>query len=82
MYEVPIRVIGICKDKGEKKKRITGLEVTELGFKHQDDIIEEELACDYTIKKNNVRKLIKFKNKNDIPREFPKKFDFYKNMEK
>ncbi len=54
MYEIPIRVIGICKDKGEKKKRINGLEITEKDFTSKDEIISDEIACDYTIVKNNV----------------------------
>jgi hypothetical protein len=54
MYEIPIRVIGICKDMGIKHKKLRGPEATEQDFKVQEAIVNDDLACDYTIKKNNV----------------------------
>lgn len=54
MYEIPIRVIGICKDMGVKQKRMRGPEATEQDFKANEAIVPEEVACDYTISKKIV----------------------------
>ena len=49
------RVIGICKDKGEKKKRITGLEVTEMDFKNMVLFLEIGLKLmDLSFQKTKV----------------------------
>lgn len=54
MYEIPIRVIGICKDMGVKQKKMRGPEATEQDFEDQKEFVPEDLACDYTLAKNSV----------------------------
>ena len=55
MYEIPIRVIGICKDMGVKQKKMRGPEATEQDFKAQDAVVPDEVACDYTFMRKNVK---------------------------
>jgi len=55
MYEIPIRVIGICKDMGVKQKKMRGPEATEQDFKAQDAVVPDEVACDYTSMRKNVK---------------------------
>ncbi len=61
MYEIPIRVIGICKDMGVKKKKTRGHEAIEQDFKSVKEIVPDEIACNYTIAKHGVLNKFKFK---------------------
>ena len=54
MYEIPIRVIGICRDMGVKVKKLRGPDATENDFKPNEAIVPDDLACDYTASKKNV----------------------------
>lgn len=54
LYNIPISVYGSCKDLGKKQKVIRGPEATEIHFIAKDEKVDDDLALNYTKRKNET----------------------------